>query len=351
MATTTTNYAFDVPTSSDLVKNGATAIAELGQDIDTFLFRPFSRNIIINGGFDFFQRGTSSSTSGWTCADRWYNIASGTTTFSQDTSVPTAQGVQYSYKWTTGASTSYGQYYTAFESATVKPLRGQSVVFSFWVKTTGTAFTGLLNADAAYSTSTDAYASQTVAVTITGATSITPTSTWTKYSGTLTIPSDATGFKIGIVPTAVQASGVVVYLAAVQLELGNKATPFIRSGGNIQGELAACQRYYVRFGANTATPFQGFGYGFANSTSILYANVPLPVAMRTTPLTIDSANAIRVQSNINVTISTIASGNVGASPTSGGLYITTPASLTTGNMYLLCADNNNTAYVGFSAEL
>jgi len=35
MATTTTNFGFDVPTSSDLVKNGATAIAELGQDIDT----------------------------------------------------------------------------------------------------------------------------------------------------------------------------------------------------------------------------------------------------------------------------------------------------------------------------
>jgi hypothetical protein len=35
MATTTTNYGFTVPTSSDLVKNGATAISTLGQDIDT----------------------------------------------------------------------------------------------------------------------------------------------------------------------------------------------------------------------------------------------------------------------------------------------------------------------------
>jgi hypothetical protein len=37
MATTTTNFGWDIPTSSDLVKNGATAIAELGQDIDTKL--------------------------------------------------------------------------------------------------------------------------------------------------------------------------------------------------------------------------------------------------------------------------------------------------------------------------
>lgn len=35
MATTTTNNGWDIPQSTDLVKNGATAIATLGQDIDT----------------------------------------------------------------------------------------------------------------------------------------------------------------------------------------------------------------------------------------------------------------------------------------------------------------------------
>ena len=35
MATTTTNYGFDIPQSTDLVKDGATAIATLCQDIDT----------------------------------------------------------------------------------------------------------------------------------------------------------------------------------------------------------------------------------------------------------------------------------------------------------------------------
>lgn len=35
MATTTTNFSFDIPQSSDLVKDGATAIALLGQEIDT----------------------------------------------------------------------------------------------------------------------------------------------------------------------------------------------------------------------------------------------------------------------------------------------------------------------------
>jgi hypothetical protein len=38
MATTTPNYGWDVPTSTDYVKDGATAIETLGDDIDTSLF-------------------------------------------------------------------------------------------------------------------------------------------------------------------------------------------------------------------------------------------------------------------------------------------------------------------------
>jgi hypothetical protein len=37
MATTTTNFGWDIPQSTDLLKDGATAIAALGQDIDTAL--------------------------------------------------------------------------------------------------------------------------------------------------------------------------------------------------------------------------------------------------------------------------------------------------------------------------
>lgn len=345
---TTTNYGFTVPTSADLVKNGATAISTLGQNIDTFLFRPFTRNVIINGGFDFFQRGTSSSTSGWTCADRWYNIASGTTTFSQDTSVPTNQGVQYSYKWTTGASSSYGQYYTAFDSATIKPLRGQGMVFSFWVKTTGTAFTGLLNADAAYSTSTDAYASQTVAVTITGASNITPTTTWTKYSGTLTIPSDAVGLKIGVVPTSVQASGVVIYLAAVQLEVGSTATPFNRAGGTIQGELAACQRYYTR-------AVSGASYGRlsvstpAASTSTIYVSTPLPVRMRVAPTSLDYST-LAVYDGVSVIAVSSLALDAGTNTDYASLNLGATG-LTQFRPYFIVGNASSTAYLGFSAEL
>jgi hypothetical protein len=42
MATTTPNYGWDVPTSTDYVKDGATAIETLGDDIDTSMFAALS---------------------------------------------------------------------------------------------------------------------------------------------------------------------------------------------------------------------------------------------------------------------------------------------------------------------
>ena len=44
MATTTTNYGWDIPQSTDLVKDGATAIATLGQDIDTSVYTALAGN-------------------------------------------------------------------------------------------------------------------------------------------------------------------------------------------------------------------------------------------------------------------------------------------------------------------
>ena len=65
MATTTPNYAWVVPTSSDLVKNGATAIETLGDSADQSLWNSgygqAGKNKIINGNFNIWQRGTTFS--------------------------------------------------------------------------------------------------------------------------------------------------------------------------------------------------------------------------------------------------------------------------------------------------
>lgn len=71
MAGTTTNYAIDYPTSSDLVRNGATAMQTMATDIDTLLattYLPVTTHV-------------STTTS--------YSRASGTTTFGALTGAPT----------------------------------------------------------------------------------------------------------------------------------------------------------------------------------------------------------------------------------------------------------------------
>jgi hypothetical protein len=312
------------------------------------------KNTIINGGFDIFQRGTSSTSSGWTCADRWYNIVGGTTTFSQDTSVPTSIGVQYSYKWTTGASSSYGQFYTAFESATVKPLRGQAMVFSFWMKTTGTAYTGTLSADVEYSNSTDAYASQTTAVSISGSgAGFTPTSTWTKYQVTFTVPSDAVGMKIGIVPSSVQASGVVAYLAAAQLELGTVATAFSRAGGTIQGELAACQYYFERVGGNAINGAAAIGWGTATGTGTAQFVIPCTKKRTDPSVSFNSVSGFRVWDFVNSAPATTAMAGVGASATySGSFQVSCSApGLTQYRPYFLIPASGAISYIDVNSEL
>jgi hypothetical protein len=342
--------AADTPARLAVGNNGETLVADSSTSTGLRYQTGVNVNNIINGGFDFFQRGTSSSTSGWTCADRWYNIVGGTTTFSQDTSVPTAAGVQYSYKWTTGASSSYGQFYTALDSATVKPLRGQAMAFSFWVKATGTAFSGVLNADAAYSNSTDAYASQATGVTITGGANITPTSTWTRYTGTLTIPSDAVGLKIGVVPTSVQASGVVVYLAAVQLELGSVATTFKRAGGTIQGELAACQRYYFRTLTGNA-----YGrvsqYGNATGATNFVSWVQPPVPMRVIPTAIEFSSALGAGDGVALVAAISAITLDGQTNNNYVGFSCTTSGLTTYRGYNIIGNASTTSYIAATAEL
>jgi hypothetical protein len=107
MATTTTNFGWDIPQSTDLVKDGATAIAALGQDIDT--------------AFVDFKGGTTGQvlkkTSGTDLDVEWGTVSSGltlinTTSFSGVSSQAITSFASSTYKnykiimrWTQTANT------------------------------------------------------------------------------------------------------------------------------------------------------------------------------------------------------------------------------------------------------
>lgn len=306
MATTTTNFGFDVPTSSDLVKNGATQIALLGQDIDTFLAGGVGfaagKNKIINGDFNINQRAfTSSTTDGAYGFDRWLmEAASGATYTTQAFSAGAApvagyEGKNYAQIATTG-QTGAGVY-TLLEQKieSVRTFANQTVTVSLFAK--GNAGGEKIGIELSQS-----FGSGGSAQVNTPLGSITLTNAWVRYSLTVAVPSisgktvgTADSLTLGLWTSAgttfaTRASSIGIQTATigvwgVQVESGSTKTPFQTATGTIQGESAACQRYFNRFTSGPIT----LGNYFSN-TRVL-TPVPLPVSMRIAPTGITSNSA------------------------------------------------------------
>ena len=283
------------------------------------------KNICINGGFDIWQRGTSFTTFVYT-ADRWKMNPGGTVTVSQDTDVPTGVGVRYSLKQTTSASSSYSQYQMGFEQATTIPMRNQVYTFSFYMKANAT-WSGAFSPQIYYSNSSDTLSTimSGTLVTATGNTAPTPTTSWVRYSVTFTVPSDAVGIGVYFAPAAVQASGAELWIAGCQWEIGSVATAFTRSGGTIQGETSACQRYYQKSYNTTTAPATATSDGilaYFNATSVAnnspYASTTLRTTMRATPtITCYSQNgtaavASKVSDGLDLASNTAVASQIGA---------------------------------------
>jgi len=203
------------------------------------------RNLIINGGFQVWQRSTSFSGNEYT-ADRWYAGLSGATaTISQQsftvgqTDVPGEP--EYYLRFNVTGANDNVKIQQPIED--VRTAAGQTVTLSFWIKSTSapTSLTPRFQQNFGSGGST---AVNTDGTTITGI-----TSSWQKIERQVTIPS-ISGKTIG------SSSYFLLQLlnpnnetfdfdiANVQVELGNVATPFEhRSYGE---ELALCQRYFER---------------------------------------------------------------------------------------------------------
>jgi hypothetical protein len=356
MASTTTNYGWVVPTSSDLVKNGATAISTVGQSVDTFLFRPFTRNAIINGGMDVWQRGTTMTAggTGYKSADRYYvnNNINPNYTFNQVASgfdsIRYAARIQRASGSTSLLPCAIG--YTLETNDSIR-FQGKTVTFSFYAKK-GANFSGADFNGALYSgTGTDQQLYSFTGLAAIGSTiSITPTTSWVRYTATVTVPTTATeiGFQLQYTPVGTAGTNDYIDVTGIQLEEGSQASPFTRAGGGtIQGELAACQRYYTRTGGTDI--YENLtSYGAASASGNVTVVAQFPVTMRVAPTSIDYSTLAASDAVAVISISAVAAVNVGKQT---ALLNCTLTGATTYRPYRLITNGSTNGYLGFSAEL
>ena len=248
---------------------GGTTVTEA----QTNLQIPLSHNYLINGAFEINQRGFVSNTTGAYGFDRWAGSAT-TGTYSAQTFAPgagptsEATGGNFARIVTSthSAAGDYANYAQAIED--VRTLAGKTITVSFYAKAaSGTPKIGI-ELNQWFGTGTGETNTPFGFVTL--------STTWQRYSITGTVPSvsgktiaNANNFLKLIMwvssgsTYATRASSIGIQnntfdIWGVQVEQGSVATPFRRNANSIQGELAACQRY---FEAGSLTEWGIYWYG------------------------------------------------------------------------------------------
>jgi hypothetical protein len=202
------------------------------------------KNKIINGDFGIWQRGTSFNADGFS-SDRWRFSRGNTATISRQTfTLGTAPIAPYEsqffarYQRTSGSVDDY--FLQRVED--VRTFAGVTSKLSFWAKAS------------ANTTISQVYAAQVTNGTggsgsgAFGGVAI--TTSWVRYTVDLALPS-LTGATVGagnfveiVFKFGSEMGNITVDLWGVQWEAGSVMTPFQTATGTVQGELAACQRYF-----------------------------------------------------------------------------------------------------------
>ena len=251
----------------------------------------FLRNRIINGAMEIAQRDTSTTNSGTSLANTYGSVdryqfyragaATGlnTTQFSSGgpSSIPYYVRMQRASGNTSTAILAMSQ---PIESLNSQDLAGQIVTLSFYMRA-GSDFSGTTaSPQLYYATSGEGnlYSGVTGQAQITTTPStVTPTTSWQRFSVTGTVNASATQVLMQILYTPTGTAGTNDYLdiTGVQLEVGSVATPFERR--QYGTELALCQRYYFK----SQTILRDFG--ITTTTGYASTEWALPMTMRAAP--------------------------------------------------------------------
>lgn len=273
-----------------------------------------TRNYIINGGFDFWQRGASLSaaSSRRYLADRFSTDASTSTIAASKQDLATGsfsdQVTRYFHRCVVASSPSVSAYAVLTHMIeNVYLLAGKTVTLSFWAKAD-------TNKNIAVEVSRS-YGSGGSASDILAPKTLSLTTAWAKYNLVYNIPS-LSGKTVGTgtdhsvnlnlwfdagsnynarTNSLGQQSGTFDF-AEFMLNIGTAAALFQRAGGTIGGELALCSRYYHMIPNASGNSNDGaiIATGYYDNTNNFVGAYYLPVPMRVAPaiITQNVANAL-----------------------------------------------------------
>ena len=213
-----------------------------------------NRNLIINGAMQVAQRGTSLSVPQNYTLDRWKSLRylyGNYTVSQQDTGGLSGFSKCIRVQRNSGTSeTTEISINQPIEGLNSKHIAGKVVTLSFWARV-GSDYAG----QAGHFTSSVAYTTNGSDIGMyydnfySNGTALrqvnTPSTSWTYYTMTVTIPSSAN--QVGVALSTSSWTGTAgandyYEITGVQLEVGDTATPFEHR--SIGQELALCQRYY-----------------------------------------------------------------------------------------------------------
>jgi hypothetical protein len=270
--------------------NGDTIVADSSQTTGLAWAGNYAagKNKIINGAFDVWQRGSSFTLSSNTrtyCADRFAVtsvFSAGSSSVSRQTFTPATAPVagyegQYFQRITAATTSTYIDCFQFIED--VRTFAGQSVTFSFWAKASASV---TING---YRIQNFGSGGSSEVAGVQGTFGL--TTSWQRFTTTFTVPSisgktvgTSSFLGIGFYISSGITAGLTIDTWGVQLEAGSVATAFNTATGTIQGELAACQRYYFRTTGQAAAS-NDFAPAFLKSTTEGTCVMRFPVPMRT----------------------------------------------------------------------